>query len=81
MNSERHLVGRRPVHSENVLLNVLHLERAAMNKDGAAVGTHVLGKLETGRVGFGHKMADKAGRAQGLGKEGELVYLKGGKKI
>jgi hypothetical protein len=60
-----------------VLLNALHLELSAVNKDGAAVGTHVLGKLETGRVRFGQKMADKAGRAQGLGKKGELVYLKG----
>jgi hypothetical protein len=70
------LVGRRPVvHSENVLLNALHLELSAVNKDGAAVGTHVLGKLETWRVRFGHKMADKAGQAQGLGKKGELIYL------
>jgi hypothetical protein len=64
-----------------VLLNALHLKLSAVNKDGAAVGTQVLGELETGRVRFGHKMADKAGRAQGLGKEGELVYLKGEKEI
>jgi hypothetical protein len=72
---QRHLVTISAIYLQHVLMEAGHLKMRRVNKDGAAVGPHVVGRGEAGRVGFGNKMADKASRTQGLGQEGKLVDL------